>query len=111
MGKVTSYHSIFFYDEDDLLEKLVEFGPVSVAIDSSLASFHSYSSGIYSDDSCSQSFLDHAVACIGYGAENGLDFWIVRNSWGCSWGESGYFRLLRGSNMCGIATSAIVAYV
>lgn len=111
IGKVTSYHSILFFDEDDLLNKLVEFGPVSVSIDSSLASFHSYSSGIYSDDSCSQSFLDHAVNCIGYGSENGIQFWIVRNSWGTSWGEQGYFRLLRGSNMCGIASSAIVAYV
>ncbi|KAK8897620.1 hypothetical protein M9Y10_015582 [Tritrichomonas musculus] len=111
IGKVTSYHSIFFHLETDLFNKLVEYGPVSVAIDASLASFHSYSSGIYQDSSCSSWFLDHAVACIGYGSENGTQYWIVRNSWGTSWGEQGYFRLLRGSNMCGIASSAVVAYV
>lgn len=110
IGKVTNYHSVFFHSEFDLLNKVAEYGVTSVAIDASLTSFHSYASGIYQDSSCSSWFLDHAVACVGYGAENGTKYWIVRNSWGTSWGEEGYFRLLRGSNMCGIASQAIVAY-
>lgn len=111
IGKVTSYHSVFFHSESDLLSKLVNYGPVSVAIDASQTSFNSYSGGIYQDSSCSSWFLDHAVACVGYGSENGTNYWIVRNSWGTSWGEDGYFRLLRGENMCGIASSALVAYI
>jgi len=50
--------------------------------------------------------LDHAVVAVGYGTENGVDFWIIRNSWGAGWGEKGYLRILRekeeGPGVCGI---------
>ncbi|KAK8893283.1 hypothetical protein M9Y10_021700 [Tritrichomonas musculus] len=111
IGKVTSYHLVSFQSETDLQSKLVSYGPVSVAIDASQTSFNAYAGGIYQDSSCSSYFLDHAVCCVGYGSEDGTDYWIVRNSWGTAWGEQGYFRLLRGQNMCGIASSALVAYI
>ena len=64
-----------------------------------------YKGGIISGSACGTN-LDHAVNMVGYGSENGQDFWIVRNSWGTSWGERGYFRVARssrdGAGVCGV---------
>jgi KDEL-tailed cysteine endopeptidase len=54
-----------------------------------------YQSGILSGD-CGTS-VDHAVLLIGYGTDNGTPYWLVKNSWGTSWGEGGYVRIYRGS--------------
>ncbi|OHT15002.1 Cathepsin L-like proteinase [Tritrichomonas foetus] len=110
VGKITGYASVEVGDENDLKEKVAQYGPASVCIDAEMDSFREYSSGIYIEVSCSTSFLDHAVGCVGYGAEDGTDYWIIRNSWGPSWGEKGYMRMIRNhSNMCGVASQAIVA--
>ncbi|KAL1509140.1 hypothetical protein ABEB36_003925 [Hypothenemus hampei] len=98
--KVSSYHSIS-RDESSLEEAVATIGPVSVAMDATYLS--SYSSGIYSSSKCSPSGLNHGVLVVGYGTENGSKYWIVKNSWGASWGEQGYFKLLRGVNECGVA--------
>ena len=46
--------------------------------------------------------VNHAVLAVGFGTMNGMDYWIIKNSWGATWGDSGYFKMQRGVNMCGI---------
>ena len=84
--------------------------PVSVAIEADTIIFDTYKSGIISSSSCGTN-LDHGVLIIGYGSENGKDYWLLKNSWGESWGENGYFRIKRddkeeGPGICGIASTA-----
>jgi len=91
-------------DENALLAA-VNIGPVSIAIEADQPCFQFYSGGILSDPSCGTQ-LDHGVLVVGYGtdATTNVNYWIVKNSWGASWGEQGYIRLERGINECGIAT-------
>ncbi len=88
------------------LETAVATGPVASAIYADETIFKSYSSGIISSATCGTS-VNHGVLITGYGTDSLLgDYWTVRNSWGSSWGESGYFRIARssetGPGICGI---------
>jgi hypothetical protein len=98
--------------DEGALEGAVADGPVAAVVDAGLASFQLYSSGIYNDAGCSSVAVNHAVAVVGYGADGGTDFWIVRNSWGTNWGEAGYIRISRNDgNKCGIATDVVYPLV
>lgn len=74
-------------------------GPLAVAVDAE-SGWQTYSGGIMK--TCTGKQLDHGVLVVGYGVDASVDYWIVKNSWGASWGESGYIRLQRGTNQCGI---------
>ncbi len=78
-------------------------GPVAVAI-AATSKFMLYSSGVFYDPSCTG--INHAVTVVGWGSENGQDYWIIKNSWSSGWGESGYIRLSRGNNQCHLADYA-----
>jgi len=97
-------------DEDALKVAVATIGPIGVAISVDDA-FANYASGVFVDNSCPNdpNDLDHAVLVVGYGTStNGTDYWIVKNSWGATWGNQGYILMARNhNNMCGIATDAV----
>ncbi len=101
---VKSYKSIASGDVDGHMAAL-QNQPISIAIAAASSTFMLYKGGIISGSGCGTN-LDHAVNLVGYGSENGKDYWIGRNSWGTSWGEKGYFRIARssqdGPGVCGI---------
>ena len=108
IGKITDMVAVDDDNEVDLRDKIAQYGVASVTIAANNTPFMSYTGGILDNDQCSP-FTDHAVAAVGYGSENGIDYWIVRNSWGTTWGEEGYVRMIRNKdNQCQIASSAFV---
>ncbi|KAG8632388.1 low-temperature-induced cysteine proteinase [Manihot esculenta] len=100
---IDGYTDVPENDEKALL-KAVATQPVSVGICGSERAFQLYSKGIFTGP-CSTS-LDHAVLIVGYGSENGVEYWIVKNSWGSNWGMNGYMHIRRNSGsskgVCGI---------
>ncbi|XP_010906543.1 oryzain alpha chain [Elaeis guineensis] len=92
-------------NNEKALQKAVANQPVSVSIDAGSREFQLYRSGIFTGG-CG-THLNHGVVVVGYGTKNGTDYWIVRNSWGGGWGESGYIRMERNvrtsTGKCGIA--------
>ena len=87
---------------ESLLQSLVvKHGAVVAAVQTNSA-FFEYQSGIFADCDEEEGDVDHAVTVVGYGREDGLDYWLIKNSWGVDWGEDGYMRLQRGVGMCGI---------
>ncbi len=92
------------------LKEAVARQPVAIAIQADQFVFQHYTSGVMTDDACGTD-LDHAVLVVGYGTEDGLDYWLVKNSWGASWGDNGYVKILRTNSqddvgICGVAARA-----
>ena len=89
------------------LKEAVSMQPVAIAIEADTRYFQSYSSGILTASTCGTT-LDHGVLIVGYGEENGQKYWLVKNSWGTTWGDDGYVKIARSEStndggICGIA--------
>jgi len=82
--------------------------PIAVSIQADTMVFQSYTSGVLDSTACGTS-LDHAVLAAGYGTENGMDYWLVKNSWGTSWGDQGYIKLaaVDGEGICGVQMAPV----
>lgn len=94
-------------NEEILKEVVATIGPVATAIDTSDEHYRSFKSGVFNIDKCSSERLTHGVLIVGYGTEEGNDYWLVKNSYGKSWGLDGYIKMARNKqNHCGIATDA-----
>jgi cathepsin H len=108
-AKVTGEVNITEGAENDLLDAVTTAGPVAVAFQV-VSDFQSYRSGVYDSTRCKKGPMDvnHAVLAVGYAtdAASGKPYWIVKNSWGTSFGVQGYFYMVRNKNMCGVATCA-----
>lgn len=100
---VSGWADVQPFNETRLTETLYNRGPVSIAIDASSKEFRFYKSGVF--DTCGVD-LDHAVLIVGYGVENGKKYYIIKNSWGDTYGDKGYIKLSRGERelgTCGLA--------
>jgi C1A family cysteine protease len=105
-AQISSFEDVPANNEEALL-KAVAGQPVSVTVDGYGTAFQLYSSGVFNGDCGTRP--THAVTVIGYGTtDDGVKYWLVKNSWGESWGESGYMRIQRDigdpQGLCGIAT-------
>ena len=109
---ISGYKEIKWGSETELLKAVAEVGPISVGMNAGFPGFQDYHSGVVTPDHCPPTLIDHGVLAVGYGHEKhffrkGQDYWLIKNSWGSSWGMDGYFKIIRNdNNMCGIATMA-----
>merc|ERR1711981_1129555 len=99
-GTMTTFTDVKTNSEPQLMAAVAQ-QPVSVAIEADQSGFQLYKSGIFSGKCGSK--LDHGVLVVGYGTDSGKDYWKIKNSWGATWGEKGYLRMVRNKNQCGIA--------
>jgi hypothetical protein len=82
------------------LFQIATYGAAVSYLYASDRAFGNYANGIFSG--CTNKTINHAVLVYGYGTENGIDYWLVKNSWGSNWGNGGTIKILRGTNECGI---------
>lgn len=110
-GTLSSFHDVTPNDENALKTAAAQ-QPVSVAVEADQTVFQFYTSGVLDDASCGTA-LDHGVLVVGYGHDStaNKDFWIVKNSWGASWGAAGYLNIVRNTGapypnprQCGITS-------
>ncbi|CAD0195889.1 unnamed protein product [Chrysodeixis includens] len=109
--KVIGCHAYDLKSAETLKQLLYHNGPIVIGVRGN--PLQAYVSGIMNEESCEGGNLNHAVLLVGYGVENNVPFWTVKNSWGLTFGEKGYFRVKRGEhiNSCGMMNNAMCSAV
>jgi C1A family cysteine protease len=94
-------------NEDQMIEILMNKGPLVIAIANDYRSFNNLGDGIFDDATTIHVQPNQYVLLIGFGEENGKPYWIIKNSWGTSWGKNGYGKIVRGKNMCNLLAQGV----
>jgi len=113
--RVTTYTHVTPNSYTDLQTAIVQ-QPISVSIEADTYYFQSYTSGVLTNAVLCGTTIDHAVVAVGYGQENGVNYFLVRNSWGTSWGDAGYVKIgadasNSGEGVCGIQSGPLYCSV
>jgi len=104
---VTGSYYTYSGNERALKQLVYDHGAVVVTVKSK-GPFQLYKGGIFAGCPSGTTDTDHAVTVVGYGKQNNIPYWLIKNSWGTNWGENGYIRMRRNVGMCGIGKSAAV---
>jgi len=85
--------------------EIMQHGPVEAAF-TVFSDFPTYKSGVYQHVT-GEELGGHAIKILGWGVEDGVKYWLVANSWNSDWGDKGFFKILRGSDHCGIESEVV----
>jgi C1A family cysteine protease len=114
LGRIKNY--VALSSEDEMVSALDQYGPLvaSIRVTKPFSLLANNLSSIFSIDDCTitdnKNEGYHAIAIVGYGIDrNQIPYWLIRNSWGTQWCDLGYFKMIRNTNMCGIADDAYYA--
>jgi C1A family cysteine protease len=99
--KVTGFKDVAKGDEAAMMTALNK-QPLAAVIEADQSAFQMYTGGVIDSPTCGKN-LDHTALLIGYGTDSGKQYWTLQNSWGTTWGEQGYVRMVRNKDMCGLA--------
>lgn len=104
-AKSKGFVNIATDDEQALMAAVATVGPISVKVNSKCLRKQFYRQGVFNDELCEERKPNHAMLLVGYGRDNttNVDYWILKNSWGVSWGMDGYINVPRHVNYGGIA--------
>jgi C1A family cysteine protease len=109
LDKASNGYKAISQDEDEIAQALMDDGPLAIGINATPMQF--YSGGISNPWICNPKALDHGVAIVAFGEDSGTKYWTIKNSWGSSWGEKGYYRIVRGKGKCGVNQMVTAAKV
>ena len=106
---VTRVNQVRARSQSSLLAAIAN-GPTSVTVEADRSVFQRYTGGVLNSSACGTQ-LDHAITAVGYGVQNGVTYYIVRNSWGASWGDRGYINIAASgegsTGICGIQQTSV----